>query len=159
MLLDGTELFLKCIWHEIFYWLVGKSFRSDGGWRLFCCGGSLGCRVVRDDGLCELDDLWRHSVHTEWCKITKYGISVQILVSRVEILQSWCVPRTTHHDRGYDVTIATYSLPDLYLLKRKNALFVFPESNVLSCVRAHIRSHPLHKQQGLIALLEGEKLW
>ena len=47
-----------------------------------------------------------------------------------------------------------------YLLKRKNALFVSPESNVLSCVRAnaHIRSHPLHKQQGLIALLEGEKL-
>ena len=40
------------------------------------------------------------------------------------------------NDSGYDVPIATYLLPDLYLLKRKNALFVFPESNALSCVRA-----------------------
>ena len=68
---------------------------------------------------------------------------------------------TTHHDSGYDVTIATSLLPDLYHLKRKNALFVSPESNRLSCVcavYAHIHSHPLHKQQGLIALLEGGKL-
>mgnify|MGYP000311995531 CR=1 FL=1 len=68
---------------------------------------------------------------------------------------------TTHHDSGYDVTIATSLLPDLYLLKRKNALFVSPESNRLSCVcavYAHIHSHPRHKQQGLIALLEGGKL-
>ena len=31
-----------------------------------------------------LDDLWRHSVDTKWCKITKYGIFVQILS-----LQGW----------------------------------------------------------------------
>ena len=55
-------------------------------------------------------------------------------VQRVEILQGWCTARTTHCDSGYDVTIATYSLPDLYLPKRKNALFVAPESDRLSCV-------------------------
>ena len=36
----------------------------------------------------------------------------------------------------YSVTIATYSLPDLYLLKMKNGLFVAPESNILSCACA-----------------------
>ena len=35
-------------------------------------------------------------------------------------------------DSGYDVTIATYSLPDLYIAKMKNALFVAPESNGVS---------------------------
>ena len=41
-----------------------------------------------------------------------------------------------YFDNCYDVTIATYSLPDLYLPKMKNALFVAPESNGLSCTCA-----------------------
>ena len=41
--------------------------------------------------------------------------------------------RATHCGSGYGVTIATYSLPDLYLPKMENALFVAPESNGLSC--------------------------
>ena len=72
-------------------------------------------------------------------KITKYGISVQITKSiglkfcRVDVLQELC----THFDNNYDVTIATYSLPDLYLPKiKKNASFVAPESNGLSCACA-----------------------
>ena len=69
-----------------------------------------------------------------WSKITKYGISVQI--HRVEILQSWTATRTTHCDGGYDVTIATYLLADLYLPKMKNALFGAPETNRLSCACA-----------------------
>ena len=52
---------------------------------------------------------------------------------RVEILQGLCAARTTHCDSGYDVTIATYSLADLYLPKMKNALFVAPELEGLSC--------------------------
>ena len=51
---------------------------------------------------------------------------------RVEILQGWCAARTTHCDSGYDVTIATYSLPDLYNPRMKNALFYAPEFNTLS---------------------------
>ena len=50
--------------------------------------------------------------------------------SRVDVLQE------LHCASGYDVTIATYSLPDLYLPKMKNALFVPPESNRLSCACA-----------------------
>ena len=34
---------------------------------------------------------------------------------RVEILQGRCAARTTHCDSGYDVTIATFLLPDFYL--------------------------------------------
>ena len=54
-------------------------------------------------------------------------------VNRVEILQGRCAARTTHFDNSYDVTIATYSFPDLYLPKINDALFVAPESNGLSC--------------------------
>ena len=40
---------------------------------------TFGCRVIKDFDLCKLGDLWRHIVNTKWCKITKYGISVQVL--------------------------------------------------------------------------------
>ena len=46
------------------------------------------------------------------------------LVYRVEILQVLCAARLIHYDGGYDVTIATYSLPDLYLPTMKNAQVV-----------------------------------
>ena len=68
----------ECKWHEFFYQLIKKSFQSDEEWRLFYCNSILVCRVIQDFGLCELDDLWRHIVDTKWCKITKYGISVQM---------------------------------------------------------------------------------
>ena len=45
---------------------------------------------------------------------------------RVDVLQELNI------DSGYDVTIATYSLPDLYLPKMKNALFNTPKFNTLS---------------------------
>ena len=57
-------------------------------------------------------------------------------VYRIEILQCGCAARTTYFDNSYDVTIATYALPDLYLPKMKNALFVARESNRLSCACA-----------------------
>ena len=47
-------------------------------------------------------------------------------------LQSLCAAGTTHYDSGYDVTIATYSLPDLYLPKMKTAFFNSPEFNTFS---------------------------
>ena len=72
-------------------------------------------------------------------------------VYRVEILQGWCAAWTTYCDSGCDSTIATSSLPDLYLPKIKDALFVAPEFNGLSwgCAdsNVHIRSHPLNEQQ------------
>ena len=37
------------------------------------------CLVIQDFGLYKSDDLWRHIVDTQWCKITKFGISVQML--------------------------------------------------------------------------------
>jgi len=57
-------------------------------------------------------------------------------VCRVEILQDWSATRTIHCGSCYDVTIATYSLADLYLPAMENALFVTPEFNGLSFVRA-----------------------
>ena len=72
---------LKCLWSEIFYYLIWQSFQNDEEWRLFYCDSTLGCRVI---DLCKLDDLWRHFVDTKWCKITKYGVSVQVLS-----LQGW----------------------------------------------------------------------
>ena len=53
-------------------------------------------------------------------------------VYRVEILQGWCAAWTAYCDSGCDITIATSSLPDLYLPKIKDALFVAPEFNGLS---------------------------
>ena len=98
---------------------------------------------------------WRHIVDTKWCKIAKYGISVQILS-----LQGWCAARTTHFDDSYDVTIATYSLPGLYLPKIKKMPYLLLESLtdflVLVLCNIHISSHPLNKQQEQIRLLEGE---
>ena len=48
---------LKCIWHEIFYYLIRKSFQNDEEWRLFYCDGFLSYRVMQDFDLCKLDDL------------------------------------------------------------------------------------------------------
>jgi len=75
-------------------------------------------------------------------------------------LQGCCAARTTYFDNSYDVSIATYSLPDLYLPKMKNALFVAPETDFLVLVlcNVHISSHPLNKQQEQITLPEEEKL-
>ena len=39
-------------------------------------------------------------------------------------MQSWCAVRTSHCNSEYDVTIATFSLSNLYLPKIKNASFV-----------------------------------
>ena len=61
---------------------------------------------------------------------------MEYLSLQVQILQGWCTAGTTRCDGGYDVTIATYSLPDLYLSKMKNALFVALESNGPSCACA-----------------------
>ena len=58
---------------------------------------------------------------------------MQIQVYRVKLLQGSSTARTTHCDSGYDVTTETYLLAHLYLPKMKNALFVAPESNGLSC--------------------------
>ena len=83
-------------------------------------------------------------------------------VYRVEILLRWYAARTTHCDSGYDTTITTYSLPDLYLPKVKNTLFVVPELThflLLVLCNVHINSHPPNEQQDQITLLEGRKLW
>ena len=85
------------------------------------------------------------------CKYQVYG---------VEILQVSSAARTTHCDGGYGVTIATYSLPDLYLLKMKSAYLLLKSLTdflVLVLCNVHISSHPLNKQEGQIALLEEEE--
>ena len=69
-------------------------------------------------------------------KSQKMKYLCKYLVYRVKILQGWCTARTMRCDSGYDVTIATYLLPDLYLPKMKNALFVAWESDRLSCACA-----------------------
>ena len=69
------KLSLKCLWNEIFYYLIWKSFQNDEEWRLFYFDSTLGCWVIQDFDLCKIDDLWRHRVDTKWCKITKNWIS------------------------------------------------------------------------------------
>ena len=47
--------YLKCPWHDIFYYLVRKSSQNDEEWRLFFCDSTLGCLVIQDFHLCKLD--------------------------------------------------------------------------------------------------------
>jgi len=99
---------------------------------------------------------------TRWSKITNMEYLCTYWVHWVEILQGWSTTRTTHCDSGYDVTIATHSLADLYLPKMKNAFFFPPESYRLSCACAvwcHIGSHSLNEQHKQVTLLQGGKLW
>ena len=102
-------------------------------------------------------ELFRILIYANWvtyCMTSQYGRKAmeylcKCYVYRVEIFQSWCAARTTHCDSGYDVSIATCSLQDLYLPKMKNTLFVSPEVDGLVFVlcNVHIRSHPLNEQQ------------
>ena len=39
---------LKCLWHEMFCYLVRKSFQNDEEWHLFYCDSTLGCQVIQD---------------------------------------------------------------------------------------------------------------
>ena len=123
---------------KLFYWLIRKSFHSDEKWRLFYCNSILGCQVIQNLDLCKLDELSCHDVHRKWCKILVQNIEYpwKYEVYRVDVLQGWCTARTTHCDSGYDVTMATSTIADLYLPKTKNALFAAPESNGLSCTCA-----------------------
>ena len=73
----GEASSLKCIWHNIFYWLVQKSLQIDEERRLFYCDSSFGCRVIQDFDLCKLDDVWCHIVDAKWCKITENWISLK----------------------------------------------------------------------------------
>ena len=42
----STKGLLKCIWHEIFYSLIRKSFQNDEEWCLFYCDSTFGCRPL-----------------------------------------------------------------------------------------------------------------
>ena len=75
---------LKCPWHEIFCYLVRKSFQNDEEWRLFYCDSTLGCRVIQDFDLCKLDMCDVTKGTESGFQITKNWISVQILN-----LQGW----------------------------------------------------------------------
>jgi len=63
----------------MFYHLVRGSFQGDGEWRLFYCGGTLCCRVVRDFDLCRLGECDVAEGTQGGAKSQKNGISVQIL--------------------------------------------------------------------------------
>ena len=73
-------------------------------------------------------------------------------VYRIEILQGWCAAKTTHCDSGYDVTIATYLLPDFYLEWKIPYLLLQSLTDFLMLVlcNLHIRSQALNEQQGQI---------
>ena len=48
----NNYIYLKCPWHEIFYYRVQKSFQNDEEWRLFYCDSTLGCWVIQD--MCDI---------------------------------------------------------------------------------------------------------
>jgi len=104
---------LSSAWDSEFF-ISWKSFQSDEEWHLFYCNSIPGCRVGQDLVLCKPEDMWCHNMDTKWWKISK--------VYRFEILRDWCATRTTHCNSGYDATIATYLLPDLFLPKMKKWL-------------------------------------
>ena len=84
---------------------------------------TLHCQVIQDFDLCKLD-------------VTRLKQNYVKSQKMEHLCKCWCAIRTTYCDRSFDVTIATYLLPDLYIPKMKNALFVGPGSNSLSCAYA-----------------------
>ena len=78
---------LKCLWNELFYYLVWKSFQNDKEWHLFYRDSTLGCRVIQDFDLCKSYDLRRHRVDTKLCTITK-NLSNLFLYRTVQLLHS-----------------------------------------------------------------------
>lgn len=61
---------------------------------------------------------------TKSCTVTKYGISVQTKSIGLRFCKGYVLLELHNFcGGGYDVPIATYLLPDLYLIKMKNALF------------------------------------
>ena len=80
----------------------------------------------------------------KWCKITKYGISVQIMS-----LQGWCENYT--FTRYQTSAFLELKLP--YLLLQSLTEFL-----VLVLCNVHIRSHAVNEKQEQITLLEGGKL-
>lgn len=129
---------LKWTWHENLYYLIGKSFQNIEEWLLLYFNSIIGCWVIQDFDLCKLQDLWHHNGDPKWCNNKIWNIWIWGIwkVLRVEILQGWFAARTTHCDRGNDVTIDTYLLRDLYL----------PQFNRLSCacsvLLAELRARP-----------------
>jgi len=78
-----------------------------------------------------------------------------ICVYRLEILHDCCTARTTHCGSGYDVTIATYLIRDLYAFpKWKMHCFLLQSLTdflvhvlVLVLYNVHICSHSLNEQE------------
>ena len=120
---------LKCIWHEIIYLLIRKSFQSDEEWWLFYCNSSLACRVIQDIGSCKLEDLWHHNVDTKLCKITKYRIHL----CKYSSLQGWNFAELMC-TKNYTSWWWLWCHHSNILVTRPLPLFVSPESNGLSCV-------------------------
>ena len=57
-----TVSFYRQFYEILTYKIIGKSFQNDEKWRLFYQDSTFSCRVIKDFGLCKLDDLWRHIV-------------------------------------------------------------------------------------------------
>ena len=64
------------------------------------------------------------------------SLFLEYFIIGCRVIQDFGLCKLEYFDNSYDVTIATNSLPDLYLPKMKNALFVAPEFNGLSCACA-----------------------
>ena len=45
------------VYETIFNWLIPKSFQNEEERCLFHCDGTLGCRLIQDTYLCNLEDL------------------------------------------------------------------------------------------------------
>ena len=124
---------LKCLWNEIFYYHIRNNFQNDKEWRLFYCDSTLGCRVIQDFALCKLDDLWRHSVDTNWCKITKNWISLTTFS-----VKNWNLVQLSHSSQSYIICPLWHfqgntmsSRP--YLFKGENQSFPPPRSVICYC--------------------------
>ena len=109
--------------------LVRKSFQNDEEWRLFCC-------IIQSFYLCILDSLGRHNRNTKWYKITKYGISVQILN-----LLDWNFAELMYCNNDTFLQWLWFHHSDILVTgplpsKTKTTLFVAPEFNRLSCACA-----------------------
>ena len=71
---------------------------------------------------------------------------------RVEILQGWCTARTTHCGSGYDVTMAAYSLADVYQSEK------WRRHNVDTKME-HIRGRFLYRTETSCSCYTHHNLW
>ena len=110
--------FLKCLWSEIFYYLIRKSFQSDLEWHLFYCDSTLGCWVIQDFDL------------TRWTQSRVRSQKIEYLSQRFLFRsKNWNLVQlfTCYKFPWYVISVATQWAPGPLHSKGKIRVFLLQE--------------------------------